>query len=421
MMNFIIKVYIPVLLFLWGGFFASAVDTATGIFDERFRSLQISVDGAGGLDYPAVISMYGDDAVTVGFDELADDRSFLRYSIVHCNAYWQPSGLADIEVFDSFNFGEVEDYALSRSSYTPYVHYSITLPNERFQFKISGNYLLQVYRDTDPDEILLQIRFMVDESLASITGDILSATDVDYRGAHQQLAVGVDVSNAHVRDQFNDLILSVSQNGRDDNRAFLLHPLRVMSSTLIYEHLPELIFPAGNNYRRFEIVSTTVPNMGVESMEFNDPYWHATLVADRPRNEDAWLYDLNLHGRYVVRERESDESQIDADYVVTHFSLDAPYNPDLDIFIDSDAVCRRLSPESRMVFNHATGMYERTLLLKQGAYSYQYLAKDRKGKCATSYIEGDDYQTRNVYDIAVYHRQPGERYDRLIGVAQLIR
>ena len=34
---------------------------------------------------------------------------------------------------------------------------------------------------------------------------------------------------------------------------------------------------------------------------------------------------------------------------------------------------------------------------------------------ATSAIEGDFYNTVNKYDIAIYHRLPGQRYDRLVG------
>ena len=69
-----------------------------------------------------------------------------------------------------------------------------------------------------------------------------------------------------------------------------------------------------------------------------------------------------------------------------------------------------------MVYNPATGLYERSMLLKQGAYNYQYLIVPPGAKRGyTNRIEGDKYQTVNEYTARVYHRRKGERYDRLIG------
>ena len=61
------------------------------------------------------------------------------------------------------------------------------------------------------------------------------------------------------------------------------------------------------------------------------------------------------------------------------------------------------------------------MLLKQGAYSYQYLVTDpgqQEGQ--TSVVEGNRYETMNHYTAYLYNRRPGERFDRLIGVASII-
>ena len=68
-------------------------------------------------------------------------------------------------------------------------------------------------------------------------------------------------------------------------------------------------------------------------------------------------------------------------------------------------------------YNRATGRYEKRLLLKQGAYNYQYLAvADGQHIGLTSAIEGDKYPTVNEYTVRVYYRPRGSRYDRLAGV-----
>lgn len=414
------SLFITLALLAAAAFGAVAEDTATQIFDEQFRTLQARVDGAP-LGYAPVISLYGDERLVVSFDELADERSWLRYSVVHCNADWQPSGLVDSEIIDGFNEADVEQWAYSRMAYTRYVHYTITLPDRRFNFKVSGNYLLRVYRDGDPDTTLLQVRFMVTEDTARVSADATFATDVDYRDRHQQLSIEVDVPDeARVDDRFNDLMVYVAQNGRLDNEVALRQPLRAVGNRVIYEHQPRLVFRGGNNYRRFETISTTVPTIGVETVGFDEPYYHAFLTPDRSRAFDPYIYDLNLHGNYVIRERESDDPDIDADYVVTHFALEVPRFDNAMVFIDGDMVNRRFAPESMMKWSEATGRYECVMLLKQGAYSYQYLVVAPGERTAsTSTIEGDHYETRNDYLIKVYHRRRGERYDRLIAVGGL--
>lgn len=76
-----------------------------------------------------------------------------------------------------------------------------------------------------------------------------------------------------------------------------------------------------------------------------------------------------------------------------------------------------------MHFNRATGRYELTTLLKQGQYSYQYLAvplgTGADTPARTDVLEGDHFETRNLYRVYVYRRVPGDRYDRLIAVATL--
>ena len=165
---------------------------------------------------------------------------------MHCNANWTESPLVESEFIDGFNFGNVDDYEYSRMTSAHYVNYRITLPNDRFRFKISGNYLVRVYRDDDPDTTLLQARFMVSESTATVQADVLSVTDIDYNDSHQQVSVKVDATNAKVEDVFNDLMVYVSQNGRLDNEVMVRQPLRVSGKKAFYEHLRQLIF-AGTN------------------------------------------------------------------------------------------------------------------------------------------------------------------------------
>ena len=397
-------------------FAVDADDTMNGIFDSHFKTLQVKVEGN---DYvPPVIALGSDERVVISFDELTEEHSYLRYSLVHCNANWQPSGLVDAEFVDGFNLGDVEDYEYSQLTKVHYVHYSIALPNDEVRFTISGNYLLRVFPENDPENTLLQARFMVSEAKASVVANVTSRTDVDYNGAHQQLSLEVDASKLNVQDMYNDLKIVVSQNSRVDNEVYIDKPLRVSMDKIYYEHLAPLVFKAGNEYRRMETVSVTYPGMGVDRIQYVGPYYNMWLKPSELRSTEQYLYDQTQYGRFTIREYSSSQSNIEADYVMTHFSLELPEQSQYGIFLDGEFTNHRFDPESRMVFNRATGRYEKSLLLKQGAYNYQYLAVPVGSMVGlTAPLEGDFYETVNEYLVKVYCHRPGERYDRLVGVA----
>ena len=61
------------------------------------------------------------------------------------------------------------------------------------------------------------------------------------------------------------------------------------------------------------------------------------------------------------------------------------------------------------------------MMLKQGAYNYQYLTVPSGSlQGETAPVEGDFYQTVNEYTVRVYHRPRGGRFDRLIGVGMIV-
>ena len=397
---------------------ASARDTMTGIFNERVRTLRVQL-GDNPFAPPMVI-MGSNDFLTISFDHLSDDREFLRYRVVRCDANWQPSTLAEVEYLDGFNESMIEEYDYSNATTVHYVHYSFQFPNYDISPKLSGNYLIEVYPENDPESIWFQTRVMLSEQCAPIEAGLSTVTDIDYNDSHQQLAIRIDSERAGVNNPYNDLTVMISQNGRADNEIALSHPLRVSNKTAIYEHQRPLIFEAGNEYRRMEVSSVHYPGMGVESIDYSDPYYHFKLYTDQARAGEAYLYDQTQHGRFFIREYNSSDSDVDADYVVVHFSLEYPELPGTMIFLDGDFTSRRFDPSSIMSYNQATGCYEKVLLLKQGAYNYQYLAVPQgKQSGTTSIIEGNNYQTSNEYLIKVYTRGPLDRTDRLIGVTMI--
>ena len=137
-----IKTILCMLAVVSSAAFAQQTDTRTRVFDSNFKSLRAYV--AGNYYAPPVIELGGTDQVVISFDELSAEMQYLRYSLVHCDADWQPSQLVESEYVDGFNEAQVDTYDYSQATLANYVNYKITVPNADMQFKLSGNYLLKV-------------------------------------------------------------------------------------------------------------------------------------------------------------------------------------------------------------------------------------------------------------------------------------
>ena len=102
-----IFLFIAVVIMNVATYASDIEDTRTRTFDPAFRSLLVRLDG--NYMFPPIITFVNDDHITISFDELKDVRSYLRYTLVHCDADWKPSGLVDSEFVDGFNYADIED------------------------------------------------------------------------------------------------------------------------------------------------------------------------------------------------------------------------------------------------------------------------------------------------------------------------
>lgn len=417
-MNPYAKHFATIILTITASVAAYATDTRTAIFDNNFRSLRACTES--NYYAPPVVELDGDDRVRIEFDEISPEMRYMRYSLLHCDANWQPSQLVESDYVDGFNEADIEEYDFSSGTFANYVHYGISLPNEDMPILLSGNYLLRVYPEEDSENTLLQVRFSIVEKAVDIFAEVTSRTDIDYNKSHQQVAVTVDTKDYRVENMYADLKVVVTQNARSDNEAIVTNPLRVSSNKAFFEHDRKLIFPAGNEFRRFEMTTTNYIGMGIDRYAYHDPFYHAELKIDEPRCYGSYTYDQTQYGRFTIRESNAFDSNTGADYMIVHFALDIPRQSGGDIFVDGEFTQHNFTNANRMHFNEATNRYELDMPLKQGAYNYQYLWLPHGSKAAlTAPIEGDFYQTVNEYQIKVYNRRLGERYDRLIGYTVL--
>lgn len=393
------------------------------IYDPCIRSLRAEKGGC--LTLLPILEMgRGGETFEVSFDEMSHDYHRYTYRVQYCTYDWQPcDALFESEYLEATQSAVViDDVTESRNTTTLYTHYAFTFPNREMRPLLSGNYRLLICDDDveDPDAPVAEVCFALLEPRATIEGSVTTNTEVDWNAEHQQVEMALSWSGLDVRDARADFHTIVMQNHRLDNCVVAPRASYVNGDRLIWQHCRDLIFKAGNEYRKFETISTRHSGLHVEAVRWMAPDYHMLLATDEVRRN--YLYYEAQGGTSVVRSVDGGDSATEAEYVQVHFSLytGEPLPEGDAVYVTGQWAVPSPASDYRMDYDDATGCYTATLYLKQGYYDYVYLVRHASGAVLDAGpIEGNYYQTANEYTIYAYFRAPADRNDRLVAVGTL--
>lgn len=403
---------------------APETNTAVIYFEDRtyqnnIKTVQLYKEGWE-LSYP-VISLNSGEKLVLSFDDLDAGVKNYSYTIIHCDAEWRPSGLFHAEYVDGFYQDHINEYTTSFNTFITYTHYRLTFPNENMRPKYSGNYLLKVFENYDENNLVLTRRFYITENAVSIQGRVKRPVLTRYMDCCQEILFSILHPNFPIYSPLSDLKVMVSQNNRPDNMLKNLRPQFIKPNELVYENQSSQVFPGGNEFRYFDIKSMRYQSEFISRISFEHPFYYVDLFTSKPRVNNRYFFDNDLNGNFVVQVQEGVRSNTDADYVVVSFRLDYPVPFDNgDVYVSGRLTDWTYGPLNKMDFNYTEKAYELSMLLKQGYYNYMFTLVNRSdGSTDSGIIEGNFHETENDYYIYVYFREPGSRFDRLIGYDKL--
>lgn len=411
-------IYITIFTCVLNFFVLNAQKFSNGCSSEQIKTLKVHPinDWQGA----PVLMLNTSDQLLISWDELSHDYKRLAYRIIHCNSDWTRSELNSLEYMEGFTENDINESERSFSTLTLYTHYKLTIPDKNIQLKCSGNYALEVFDKDGDGKVLLTALFMVVDKKTGINASVSASTDIDFEQKNQQLRVEIRPSGFSFQQPLEEIKLNITQNRRLDNHVTKIKPLHISPDKLIYEHCKELIFLAGNEYRRFEITSYKHAGLNVNSVSFFKPFYNAELFPSETRL-NGYSYDQDQNGKYLIHNAEYGSVDVCSDYFLVHFSFPMK-TPWIDggLYLNGDLVENKVDSGSKLIYNFERKSYEKTLLLKQGSYNYQYLFRPSSGGSPTLLqTEGSYWQTENEYQIYVYYRPIGGRYDQLIGFSNL--
>lgn len=381
------------------------------VYEPQIKSVQFHRSDNNGSVTSTASAFINESNLVLAFDDLQSDRVNYYAKLIHCNFNWTKSSLSNLDFLSEYNEFPINDYAYSGNTHIAYVHYRFPVP----QVKIPGNYLLIVYRDGNQADLILSRRLCIYSQDVNLAVDNQLAGTGTLRASNQQLNFIIDYSRVEILNPMEAVHVVIRQNQRWDNARMDVKPsfLRDGNSELEYRFFDQdKSFNAGNEFRFVDFRSLNFPGQNTAKLNRTVKPFQLYVQQDRSRAAEAYTQYNDLNGGYQIENRDAPEANVSSKYVETTFSLDSKPLAD-DLYLVGAFNGWDRNEENKMKYYAEKGTYETTLLLKQGFYNYQYLVDSPS--VDANYIEGNHFETENVYEVLVYNRPFRPNADLLIG------
>lgn len=383
------------------------------VFGQNIQSIQLFNPQTN--DETPVIK-FGEQLV-LSFDDLTNASEIYRYTIKHYDRNWNDDNLFFTEIANGSLNGLLDQFQYSFNTLQAYTHYKLTFPNDKMQPKISGNFELIVYKDS-ADRPLFKKRFYLVEDAATLALNISRIADAKNPNVNQRVEVKATSKAGDLSSNVNSTTLNVMQNNNPNVVVNNLKASTTMGNQLLFQQM-NLTFPGNNEFYYFDNKNMNMAADMVRATELKDgvnqtylhPVWAFPLNYQyQPDVNGAWFYRRNDLGLERNAERE-------ADYSWVYFSLDS--DPvDKEIYVLGGFNNFKPSKENLMQYDAANKKYIAKIFLKQGFYNYILATKESNGSMNFGEVNGNFWQTENLYQAFLYYAPFGRNYDGLMGYGE---
>lgn len=354
------------------------------------------------------------EQILLEFDDITASEQDYYFKIVHCDYDWTPSQLLKSQYIIGTDNQRIIDYENSLTTLQPYSNYRLTLPNDQLKFKVSGNYVLEIYNMKG--KLQFSRRFIIYQNAVTVGGVVKRSRDFNFLNEKQVVQFNINTSGFEIVNPKKEVKVALIQNYFWPTAIYDIKPQFTLGNELVYKYDQETSFYGGNEYLNFDTKDLRAPTFAISKIEFKELYNHY-LFTNQYRHNREYTYFPDINGDFAVRTLQGEDVSREAEYTKVHFSL--PYNPEMgldDIYVFGKFNNYELSEDNKMVYNEDTGNLELMYPFKQGFYNYKYVSKDKEGIVNLNSVSGNSHFTENNYLILVYYRNFGDMYDSIIGI-----
>ena len=367
-----------------------------------------------------VISLNEPTPLEISFDDFKSDYQDYYYSVELRNADWTAVNLSAFDYLQGFNQNKINKFSVSSIATQSYFHYQFNFPNAQLRPTQSGNYILKVFKNGNANELVFTRRFFVTEDQVSMAATVQEPFDAQISKTHQKIQFILDVKKIPFfqTDQLNTAVI---QNYRYNDAVSIAVPSFIRGNLLEYNSEDQFIFPAGKEARWLDIQNLRLRSDRVTDINSKADRAIISVKPDLSRASTAYYTFNDLNGGFMISNTESLQSENQNDYATvnfTYFPKDKIPFIGMKLYLAGALTNNILNKEAEMIFDPALGYYKKSLLLKQGYYSYNYVLREQNSFNPLNDFtetEGNHWETENNYSIMVYYRPPGARHDHIIG------
>ncbi len=373
------------------------------------------------LSFP-VINLNSGDRVELHFDDMDADVKYYYYTYQLCNSDWTPVTLSQFDYIKGFTQLKISTYRFSSIALTRYTHYQAVIPDRSCYPTRSGNYMIKVYLNGDTSQLAFTKRLMVVDNRASILAKVTQPFAPEFFRTHQKVQFTVDIKGLDAFNAGQQVKVVILQNYRWDNALKNFPPTFIRGTSLEYNSENIGIFPGGKEWRWLDLTDFHLQSDRVATADYKKFSTDVYVRPDGPRDVQRYVYYRDYNGMYTIEAIRGINPFWEADYATVHFSFVSPTGvayPNKDIYLFGQLTNYNYADSLKMKYNPEKGVYETHLFLKQGYYDYTYIAVDKNNSAIRSELDGNYFETENLYTILVYYKSFVGRADELLGVATL--
>ena len=389
------------------------------VFNEKIKTIKLFQQN--NQESIPLINLNSSDLLELHFDDFDDNIKNYFYTYQLCNADWSEANMNPFDYIKGFTQNRIIQVRPSSNTLNKYVHYQATLPERNCIPTKSGNYLLKVFLNGDLENLVFTKKMYVVNSLAAIGLQVFQPFDNTIYKTHQKLQLVVNTDQLNLYNPRQQLKVALFQNQRLDIAKLDLQPTFMRDKIFEYNAEEDCTFPAGKEYRWLDLRSFRFESDRIERKDESKNPIDVFLKPDATRVNIRYLYYRDLNGWYDITTTDLVNNWWQTGYANVHFVYtpdnNRPFNGQ-DIYIIGELTGNVLNEDNKMIFNETKGVYEKTLFLKQGYYSYSYVTKsstDKNALASFELTEGNYWETENLYSVFVYYRSFSGRHDELVG------
>lgn len=351
------------------------------------------------------------------FDDLLANEANYYYRMIPYNYDWTPSKLRTTDYLNGMENQRIQEYENSFNTLQSYSHYKLSIPNRHYKLLKSGNYILEIYDDSD--DVIIRRKLILYEHAVNVSAQVKRSRDVSTIDQKQNLEFTIHLGDQTFQNPVSNIKVALFQNGRWDSYITEIAPQYTIGTDLIYKYNKETQFWGGNEYLNFDNSDIRSVNNMIGQVSADTGVYSSYLYTNDPRAHRPYTYFPDINGSYRPRILNRDNASIEADYSWVYFRM-RPLQKDSSIryFVTGLFNNYELNQESLMEYNAELGVYEKAILVKQGFTNFGYTAVKNNKVDPSLSPDGNFAVTENQYHILIYYRGNTDLYDRVIGIGE---